>query len=128
MKFLKISVFIFMLAVAAGCSNTRYAWNNYDQKLYNYYKTPAEYDQFVEALREAVEDAEAEGRMPPGLYAEYGYVLYEKGNFPAAIVYFRKEHDKWPESRVLMVKMIKNAEKKASQHQNKEISHYAKYY
>lgn len=120
MNFLKLCVLGLTLATVTGCSNTRYAWNDYDQKLYNYYKTPAESEQFVEALQEAVADAEAVGKVPPGLYAEYGYMLYEKGNFPSSIVYFKKEYEKWPESRVLMLKMISNVEKKAFQNQGKE--------
>jgi len=48
--------------------------------------------------------------VPPGIYAEYGFALYEKGNFPDAIKFFKLESDKWPESRVLMAKMIRNAE------------------
>ncbi len=94
-----------------GCVQTRYAWHDYDQNLYNHYKNPAEYDEFVNNLREVIEDGEADGKVPPGIYAEYGFALYEKGNFPEAVIYFKKEQDKWPESKVLMAKMINNAQK-----------------
>lgn len=121
MKNFRYSLIALSILIMTGCVQTKYAWHNYDQTLYNHYKAPAEYDQFVESLKEVIEDGEGEGKVPPGIYAEYGFVLYEKGNMPEATNYFKKEHDKWPESRVLMSKMIKNAEKKSTQRDiNKE--------
>ncbi len=109
-----------VILMMTGCVQTKYAWHNYDQNLYDHYKNPAEYDQFVESLKEVIEDGESEGKVPPGIYAEYGYVLYEKGNFPEAINYFKKEQDKWPESKVLMAKMINNAQKRSTQGEKKK--------
>jgi hypothetical protein len=65
--------------------------------------------------KEVIESGESAGNVPPGIYAEYGYVLYEKGNFTEAILYFNKEQTKWSESKVLMAKMISNANKIAAQ-------------
>jgi hypothetical protein len=99
----------------AGCQpKTLYAWNGYDETVYRHYKNPQDREAWVEALKTAILENEQEGRkMPPGLYAEYGYALYEEGAFPQAIVYFQKEKEKWPESRLLMEKMIRNAERQA---------------
>lgn len=98
----------------SGCAQSRYAWNGYDDKLYSYYKTPAEADRFMEGLYEVIQDGEASNRVPPGIYAEYGYLLYERGRYPEAVVWFRKERDKWPESRVLMDRMIALATNRAA--------------
>jgi hypothetical protein len=98
------------LFVVIGCAPTRYAWNNYDYKLYQHYRNPAEYDQFVEHLKEVIEDGEETGKVPPGIYAEYGFALYEIGNYQEATKYFKLENDKWPESQVLMTKMIRNSQ------------------
>jgi hypothetical protein len=99
----------------AGCApKTLYSWNNYDEKLYQHYKDPANNDEFVEQLREVISEAEESGKVPPGLYAEYGFALFEKGSYPDASRYFKLESDKWPQSRVLMAKMIKNVEQRAS--------------
>lgn len=106
-RLLLLCVLIFI----AGCApTTRYAWNNYDNNLYQHYKNPTEYDKFIEQLKETIEEGEESGRVPPGIYAEYGFAMYEKGNFPESIKYFKLENDKWPESRVLMAKMIQYAE------------------
>lgn len=104
------------LALAAavalgGCAPRRiYTWSNYDEALYAHYRNPQDRQRWVEALRRAILSAEREGRrVPPGLYAEFGYALYEEGKMPDAVVYFEKEKAKWPESRVLMETMIRNA-------------------
>jgi hypothetical protein len=111
MTFQRLFLYSCLLVFAAGCApKTRYAWNEYDNKLYEHYKNPAEYDQFIRHLKEVIEDGEAAGKVPPGIYAEYGYALYEKGDFQEAASYFKLENDKWPESRVLMTKMIQNAQ------------------
>lgn len=100
-----------MALCLAGCgAKTKYAWNGYDDTLYQHYKNPAEYENFAAKLKEAVEEATASGNVPPGMYAEYGYVLFEQGSTGEAARYFRMESDKWPESRVLMAKLIKLAE------------------
>jgi hypothetical protein len=44
--------------------------------------------------------------VPPGIYAEYGFVMYEEGNNQQAVFYYQKEADKWPESRAFMTKLI----------------------
>jgi hypothetical protein len=116
MTFQRLFLYSCILVVTAGCApKTRYAWNEYDDKLYQHYKNPADYDQFVEQLKEIIEEAEAANKVPPGIYAEYGFALYEKANYPEAIKYFKLENDKWPESRVLMAKMIRVAQQRSNQ-------------
>ena len=113
---LRALLFIALCIVSiTGCApKTLYLWKNYDDKLYTHYKDPANNDEFIEALREVIIEGEEAGKVPPGLYAEYGFALFEKGSFPEAARYFKLESDKWPQSRVLMAKMIRNAEQRAS--------------
>ena len=88
-----------------------YAWGKYDTTLYQHYKSPQEKEAHLERLAEILKNAEAKDMVPPGLFAEYGYALYEIGKIPGAIIYFEKEKAKWPESNVLMTKMINNAKR-----------------
>ncbi len=101
--------------LATGCvQGGLYHWNRYDEDLYRHYKVPAERETWVESLKVTILEAEQQGlKVPPGIYAEYGYALFEEGRNQDAIVYFRKEREKWPESRFLMEKMIRNAEGRA---------------
>lgn len=101
-----------ILALAACQPPTLYRWGNYDEALYSHYKKPQEREAFVSSLKEIVLGAEQEGRKaPPGCYAEYGYALYEEGQYQSAIAYYTKERDQWPESQVLVQKLIASAER-----------------
>jgi hypothetical protein len=108
----KYSGVVLVLLGMTGCENHLYAWHGYDDALYRHYKVPAQYEQFVIALKEVVDEGDASGRIPPGIYAEYGYALYEQGKLIESIAYFKKESDKWPESRFLMTKMIAMSQKR----------------
>lgn len=113
---------LYCLAVLVGCvllsgcaAQTRYEWSHYDTKMYKHYEDPAEKEEFLKGMKEVVDEGEAAGRVAPGVYAEYGYVLYEQGNSSAAVSYFQKEADKWPEAKPFMAKMIAGAQKKNKQ-------------
>jgi len=97
-----------------GCAKkqTHYHWGSYDEDLYASYKNPQAHQAFVASLKTIILDSERLGvKVPPGIYAEYGYALYEEGSTADAILYFKKERDLWPESRGFMEKMITNAQR-----------------
>jgi len=101
--------------VVAACSaKTQYEWGDYNKALLSYYKNPQEVAEFSEKLRESVEEAEGAGKVPPGLYAEYGYALLELGDEQAALAYFAKEQETWPESAYLMTKVISRLKEMSS--------------
>lgn len=98
---------LFLLFSLIGCgANRYYNWGDYDTKMYKHYKNPAEREDFIKALKEILDDAEPAGKVPPGIYAEYGFVMYDQGNNQQAVIYFQKEANKWPESRAFMTKLI----------------------
>lgn len=103
-----------LFAVAwAGCApKTAYLWGDYDTALYDHYRTPQDTERYVERLGQIVQKAEIEkDKVPPGLYAEYGYALFEAGRLDEAITYYGKEREQWEESRVFMDKMIRNTQR-----------------
>jgi hypothetical protein len=97
-------------AAAAGCApKTAYLWGDYDSVLYAHYANPQDNERYLERLGQIVQKAEIEkDKVPPGLYAEYGYALFEAGRLDEAITYYGKEREQWEESRVFMDKMIRN--------------------
>jgi hypothetical protein len=106
------------LALTSACvgQSSYFAWGGYSDTLYGHYKTPADREAWVTGLKRAILQAEERGaKMPPGIYAEYGYALFEEGDSSQAIVYFKKEQALWPESKILMDKMIRNANQRGSQ-------------
>lgn len=107
----RVATLALAAALAAGCAPARlYRWNGYDEALYRHYRNPQDREAWVASLRTVILEAEQAGeRVPPGIYAEYGYALFEEGQTKDASAWFEKEKATWPESRVLMEKMIRNA-------------------
>lgn len=100
-------ILVLLTGLLGACAPpSAYHWGDYQAGLYSYYKDPEALDAFMEALEDAIQEGEADQRVPPGLYAEYGYLLMAKGRRDEAIVYFNKEKSAWPESTVLMEKLI----------------------
>lgn len=103
-------LFIMPLLILTGCATQKYSWYGYDDSLYAYYKHPENKQKFIEKLSEIIEKDEQAGlKVPPGIYAEYGYAFYEAQNYSQAIVYFQKENVLWPESAVFMQEMIRDS-------------------
>jgi hypothetical protein len=98
----------------AGCaSQPKYAWGNYQESLYAYYKAPSQIDLFAKSLAKTIQDADTRHqKVAPGIYAEYGHILQEQGKYAEAIVYYEKEKRTWPESSQFMDTMIKSVSAK----------------
>jgi hypothetical protein len=103
-----------LLVGLQGCvRQTMYSWGAYDEALYAHYKNPQDRERFVASLDAVIRHATQTGeKVPPGCFAEFGYALMEEGRHDDAIAFFQRERDQWPESRVLMEKMIRNAQQK----------------
>jgi hypothetical protein len=104
------TLMVFGLIVAfAGCATPKpkYDWGQYDPSLYAYYKNPSRVTELSESLESIIETANSKGAMvPPGIYAEYGYLQLEQGKSQEAMQFFKLEEAHWPESRVFMDRMI----------------------
>ena len=100
------------LVILAGCNKPvqTYAWGNYEGSLYGLMKDPTSLDKYGRALQTQIQDGEASSKVPPGIYAEYGYFLSVTNQPGEAIKYFGKEKQRWPESARLMDKMILNCQ------------------
>ena len=112
---LRVLLIAFLSFGASGCASTIYQWNGYDSTLYKHYKHPDQTEIFLQEIKQIVDLAENEKRVPPGMYAEYGYLLYQAQQYGEALIYFKQEQERWPESHVIMKKMIANTEKLAKQ-------------
>jgi hypothetical protein len=51
------------------------------------------------------------GAVPPGLYAEYGYLLYKTGKKDEGLSFLRQEIKLYPESERYISRIIKQIEK-----------------
>jgi hypothetical protein len=80
----------------------QYQWGSYEQALYKYYENPATLDEYAAQLARVIAIGEPDRQVPPGIYAEYGYVLLLQGKCDEAMTYFEREKRVWPESTRLM--------------------------
>ncbi len=97
----------------AACATTRpkYDWGGYEDALHGYYKDATRQPQLAAELAMTIAACEASGKpVPPGLYAEHGYLLMQSGRKPEAAALFRKEKQRWPESSTLMDLMLRSVE------------------
>jgi hypothetical protein len=110
---MKKSIFAMaLILLASGCANRIYEWDNYDARLYKYYKEPTTAEEFRVSLQDHFKTLESRNLRPgPGMYAELGTLYLEGGDRTTAAVYYTKERDAWPESRPMMDAMIVNLQK-----------------
>jgi len=101
-----------LAGLLTGCvtNHQRYGWGTYDPSLYAYYKDPTREAALAESLAAIISTADSHHALvPPGIYAEYGYLQLQQGKNTVAVDLFKQEESHWPESKVFMDRMIKVA-------------------
>lgn len=75
----KLGFVVTTVALLTGCAApAKYSWGGYENSLYQYYKDPTKAGELSTALMETIQSAEkTQGAVPPGIYAEYGYLLVQ---------------------------------------------------
>ncbi len=110
-NYIRMSFLVGAAVLLSACvAQDKYHWGSYEQDLLTYYRDSDQETVLVANLGEAIITGEENGKVPPGLYAEYGYLLLESGQAKESIVFFSKEQTTWPESATLMNAMIRVAE------------------
>jgi hypothetical protein len=94
-----------------GCAGNKslYEWGTYQPALINYYKN-GDGAAFEEKLNAALDKGQRSKRVPPGVHAELGYLLYNRGDYANAVTHFFAEKSLFPESASLMDKLIAGSE------------------
>ncbi|NIJ47524.1 DUF4810 domain-containing protein [Rhizomicrobium electricum] len=102
--------------VLAGCGTpTKYYWGNYEELVYANYAKPGAValDKQIQILQGDAQKAQKEGRpLPPGFHAQLGYLYAQQGSADQAKVQFETEKQLFPESTVLMDRLIANMARK----------------
>lgn len=99
-----------LLGLALGCElpkpKPEFNWHGHEQMLYALMMNHANLEAYGKFLRQQI-DQQPEGEpVPPGICGDYGFVLLSTGNAKEAERYFLLERTTWPESRVLMDRLI----------------------
>ena len=107
----KLSLWV-LLTLTTGCaSNQHYYWGEYEGLVYKMYNKPGQATPAaqVDLLTRDIEKAQAAGKpIPPGVYAHLGYMHVIQGNVDQSKTAFFQEKALYPESTVLMDKMLGN--------------------
>jgi len=102
-----------LASLLTGCAGPSiYHWGKFEDGLHERYvgQNHAEADVY---LFETISAAEQQNlRVPPGAYADYGFVLFKRGDREGAISYFEKEKRMFPESSAFMTKLIERVQQK----------------
>ncbi|MCR4766260.1 MAG: DUF4810 domain-containing protein [Bacteroidaceae bacterium] len=117
---MKKKIFIGVIAVLAltitSCSSpkTLYSWYDYEDLAYEYNKEPTEELQVkvLEQYKKLTDKQKGiRGVVPPGMYAEYGYLLCKTGKTTEGIAFLKKEISLYPESETYISRIINQLEK-----------------
>ena len=93
-------IFCFFCLIFVACSTKyeNYNLDGYSESFYSFEKS-VNFDEITQKLDEIIENNEP--RVPPGIYAQYGYIFAKRNEPARAIEYFQKEMEIYPESSVL---------------------------
>jgi hypothetical protein len=98
---------LLLTGCSPGSSNAFY-WGDYSSTLYALKKNPGE-----ESLKKHKEELlliisrsdQRKLNVPPGIYAEYGYILIKEGNEDDGMIYLDKEMALYPESVIFITRL-----------------------
>ena len=115
-KIIYIGVIAIMALSGTSCTTTQtlYSWYDYADVSYEYNKKPTEELKMkvLEQYKKITDKQKGvRGVVPPGMYAEYGYLLYKTGKKQEGIDFLKKEISLYPESEKYISRIIKQLEK-----------------
>ncbi|GAA0859725.1 DUF4810 domain-containing protein [Aliiglaciecola litoralis] len=93
-----------LVLLMGGCAANKdmLYWGDYSSTLYDYKKEPSDETRaaHVESLEDIIAKSTQRGtRIPPGVYAELGYMHIETGSTELGAKYLQLEVDTYPESQ-----------------------------
>jgi hypothetical protein len=109
MKLISTLPVIAALLVAGCAPGTKYNWGNYSKSLYDYQQDVTAQASYSQSLESIISSSGPTSKVPPGIFAELGYLKLASGDASGAVAMFEREKSSWPESEKMMDKAISNA-------------------
>lgn len=102
---------VMLLALLSACAtnNDIYYWGDYSETAYEYQSTPTDKTEtaHINAMKEIIADAgQKNKRIPPGIYAELAYFAIKHKDYKQAKAYLEREQALFPESSVLVSRLL----------------------
>jgi len=113
---LKLPVIVLFTILATGCATTKnkmYSYGDYSENFYAMKKdTNADTSlEWKSTLEDIITNSKLDKlRVPPGVYANLGYIYLQANKTEKAVFFFHEEKEVYPESAVFMDNLIKKAE------------------
>lgn len=108
--FIVLSTFVL---TSCGSPKALYSWYDYEDATYQYSKRPTD-ELRVKVLEQYQKMVDKQnglrGVVPPGLYAEYGYLLYKTGKKEEGLSFLKQEIQLYPEAESYVSRIIKQLE------------------
>jgi hypothetical protein len=111
----KIVIFSFFVVMLSSCVSQvpLYTWDKYETRSYNYLKNSDEEStqELIETYQKIINKQKgSRGVVPPGIYADYGYVLLQLNKTEEGKALLLKEVALYPESKVFIDRILKMME------------------
>lgn len=109
-KILFTSLITIGLVGCAAGPQSLYSWGSYTQQTYLMYNQPEKATPSAQIIKLEAEIEKAKAKnlaVPPGLYAHLGLLSLQVNNAQKAVEYFQLERQVYPESRVLMDRLLR---------------------
>lgn len=106
-----------LLLLLSACAQPKqlYNYGDYSESYYKHKKqaTPETRLALMASIEKAIDEASKSksGRVPPGMFANLGYMYLQDGNSQKAISLFGQEKATYPESAHFMDRLISKVEK-----------------
>jgi hypothetical protein len=111
---MKVSILVFFLAmVLTSCTSTNnilYNWGDYEKASYEYLNKSDEKsaERLAKRYQEIINyQNNIRAVVPPGVYADYGFLLTQEGNTQLGKEMLRKEIALYPESEIFINRVLK---------------------
>jgi hypothetical protein len=109
-KLLASALFVLLLTSCVSAPKPLYTWGNYQERSYAYIKDAT--DESLEELQKTYQtlinkQQGSRQTVPPGICADYGYLLYKQGKTQEGLALLEKEIALYPESTVFISRIIK---------------------
>ncbi|MDR0769069.1 MAG: DUF4810 domain-containing protein [Dysgonamonadaceae bacterium] len=112
-KFLFIGLSAVLYLTSCAPKNL-YSWSNYDDTSYKYLKNSDEksLEQLIKTYRKLIEEQTGtRNAVPPGVYADYGFVLLLSERIEEGKAMLEKEISLYPESKIFIDRILQLFEK-----------------
>ena len=109
-KILFISMVVILTLTSCAPKKLLYSWNDYDNTSYKYLKNGDEKSiaNLLKTYQQIIEKQKGTRQtVPPGIYADYGFILLQTGKIEEGKAMLKKEIALYPESQVFINSILK---------------------